>query len=77
MRAAYAVEMKSMLYRYLAPCVGTGPVTIGEAETSAAHALIAAAQADRAAADQRTEHTRSAGGAPAAATTSRARPTSS
>ncbi|WP_329178826.1 TetR/AcrR family transcriptional regulator [Streptomyces sp. NBC_01477] len=41
-RAAYAHEMKSMLYRYLAPCIGTGPVVIGEAETAAAHAAVSA-----------------------------------
>lgn len=37
-RAAYACEMKGMLFRYLAPYVGTGPVEIADAKTPAAAA---------------------------------------
>lgn len=41
-RLAYVGEMKGMLFRYLAPYVGTGPVEIGEEETAAARATLAA-----------------------------------
>ncbi|MFI0719949.1 TetR/AcrR family transcriptional regulator [Streptomyces sp. NPDC021224] len=44
-RAAYARELKSMLSRYLAPHVGTGPVEIGEEEKAAARSSLAAAGA--------------------------------
>lgn len=75
-RTAYAGEMKSMLYRYLAPSIGTGPVAIGETETAAAHsAVVAAAAADTAAA-QRAKRP-GAGGAAATGATSRALPKSS
>lgn len=73
-RAAYARELKGMLYRYLAPYVGTGPVAIGEAETSAAHAAVAAAAAERAATAAKRAQDPPAAGAEA---TSRALPTSS
>ncbi|CAG6393265.1 TetR/AcrR family transcriptional regulator [Actinacidiphila cocklensis] len=76
-RTAYAGEMKSMLYRYLAPYVGTGPVTIGEAETSAAHAAVVAAAAERAAAADRAELSSDVGRPAATEATSRALPTSS
>lgn len=41
-RAAYATELKTMLYRYLGPHVGTGPVEIGEEEKAAARSSLAA-----------------------------------
>ncbi|MFG1806002.1 TetR family transcriptional regulator [Streptomyces sp. NPDC049040] len=74
-RAAYAAEMKSMLYRYLAPYVGTGPVVIGAAETSAAHAALGATAAQHAAAADRAAAAADADRAQEA--TSRALPRSS
>jgi hypothetical protein len=41
-RAAYATELKTVLYRYLGPHVGTGPVEIGEEEKAAARSSLAA-----------------------------------
>lgn len=41
-RTAYARELKSVLYRYLGPHVGTGPVEIGEEEKAAARSSLAA-----------------------------------
>ncbi|NUS13055.1 MAG: TetR family transcriptional regulator [Streptomyces sp.] len=41
-RPAYAREVKAMLYRYLAPYVGTGPVEIGEEEKAAARSTLSA-----------------------------------
>jgi AcrR family transcriptional regulator len=41
-RAAYATELKAVLYRYLGPHVGTGPVEIGEEEKAAARSSLAA-----------------------------------
>jgi hypothetical protein len=43
-REAFNDELKEMLYRYLAPYLGTGPMEIGEEAAQAAREVLAAEQ---------------------------------